>query len=166
MLLTLGASKVYAVDTGHGQLDWRLRNDPRVIVCERVNARYLNANQVPDQVGLIVCDVSFISLTKVLPAPLKRARPDATLITLIKPQFETERTKVGKGGVVRDPSVRAEVCKMVLAWIDAQPSWNVLGLEKSPITGPQGNVEFLAAARRSSPAPASTSNHLPRRTKN
>ena len=155
VLLTLGASKVYAVDTGHGQLDWRLRNDPRVIVCERVNARYLNADQVPDQVGLIVCDVSFISLTKVLSAPLQRAQPDATLVALIKPQFETDRARVGKGGVVRDPTVHNDVCDKVLGWIASQPDWKVLGLEKSPITGPRGNVEFLAAARRSSPRPQS-----------
>jgi len=162
VLLTRGASKVYAVDAGHGQLNWQLRNDPRVIVCERVNARYLNANQVPERVGLVVCDTSFISLTKVLPAPLQRSQPDATLIALIKPQFETERAKVGKGGVVRDPAVHGDVCEKILAWISAQPDWRVLGLEKSPITGPRGNVEFLVAARRSSLKPPPYESRLSR----
>ena len=153
VLLTRGAIKVYAVDSGYGQLDWRLRNDPRVIVRERVNARYLDPNQVPERVGLIACDASFISLTKVLPAPLQRAHPGAKLIALIKPQFEAERHHVGKGGVVRDPVVHTNVCQKIEAWLGTQQSWTVLGIERSPITGPKGNVEFLIAAQLSSRVP-------------
>ena len=148
VLLNLGAARVYAVDVGHGQLDWRLRNDERVVVLERTNARYLSGEQVPEPIDLVVCDASFISLLTVLPAPLALTAPHARLIALIKPQFEAGKGEVGKGGVVRDPALRAQVCDKVRSWLDALPGWRVLGVTESPITGPEGNVEFLIAAER------------------
>ncbi len=148
VLLHHGAARVYAVDVGHGQLAWTLRRNERVVVLDRTNARNLTADQVPEQVGMIVCDASFISLTKVLPAGMALAAPGARLVALIKPQFEVGRGQIGKGGVVRDPLQRAKVCNRIRDWLAAQPGWTVLGLTESPITGPQGNVEFLIAARR------------------
>lgn len=148
VLLRRGAQKVYAVDVGHGQLDWQLRRNPRVIVLERTNARHLTRAQVLDPVALIVCDASFIGLRTVLPAALALAQPDAELVALIKPQFEAGRDRVGKRGVVRDPAVHAEVCDTIAAWLAEQPGWTVLGTLESPITGPEGNKEFLIAARR------------------
>lgn len=148
VLLTGGAAKVYAVDVGHGQLDWRLRQDPRVAVLERTNARHLTREQVPDPVDLIVCDASFIGLTTVLPAALDLAAPNADLVALIKPQFEVGKDQVGRGGVVRDPALHASVCARIRDWLDRQPAWHVLGVTESPVTGPAGNIEFLIAARR------------------
>jgi 23S rRNA (cytidine1920-2'-O)/16S rRNA (cytidine1409-2'-O)-methyltransferase len=148
VLLQRGAARVYAVDVGHGQLDWRLRQDPRVIVRERVNARLLDRSHVPEAPDLIVCDASFIGLETVLPAPLALAAPNATLVALIKPQFEVGKDRVGKGGVVRDPALHREVCERIAAWLGAQPGWTVLGICESPLRGPEGNVEFLIAARR------------------
>lgn len=146
--LAHGAARVYAVDVGHGQLDWRLRNDPRVVVLERTNARYLTAEQVPEPVDLVVCDASFIGLQTILPAPMALAGPHARLVALIKPQFEVGRDRVGKGGVVRDPALHADVCDRIAAWLDACPGWRVVGVTPSPIKGPEGNVEFLIAAER------------------
>ncbi|MFQ6018515.1 MAG: TlyA family RNA methyltransferase [Kiloniellaceae bacterium] len=148
VLLSRGAKKVFAVDVGRGQLAWRLRNDPRVVVLERVNARHLTAAQVAEPVGLLVCDVSFIGLETVLPAPMARAAPGARLIALIKPQFEVGKDQVGKAGVVRDPALHARVCARLEAWLAAQPGWRVLGITESPILGPEGNKEFLIAAAR------------------
>ena len=148
VLLSRGAARVYAVDVGHGQLDWRLRNDPRVVVLERTNARALTCAQVPEAVGLIVCDASFIGLATVLPAPLALAAKGARLLALIKPQFEVGPDKVGKGGVVRDAAARAEACARVSDWLAAQPGWRVLGLTESPITGADGNIEYLIAAEK------------------
>jgi 23S rRNA (cytidine1920-2'-O)/16S rRNA (cytidine1409-2'-O)-methyltransferase len=148
VLLERGAARVYAVDVGHGQLAWKLRNDPRVVVRERANARHLTAAEIPEPVDLVLCDASFISLTIVLPASLALAAPGALLIALIKPQFEVGKGKVGKGGVVRDPALHREVCERIAAWLDAQPGWRVEGLTESPITGPEGNVEFLIHARK------------------
>jgi 23S rRNA (cytidine1920-2'-O)/16S rRNA (cytidine1409-2'-O)-methyltransferase len=147
VLLSRGAARVYAVDVGHGQLAWRLRQDPRVVVLERTNARNLSPAQVPEPIALIVCDVSFIGLATVLPAALALAAPEAALIALIKPQFEAGRADVGKGGVVRDAAVRDAVCAKLADWIEARPGWSVLGVCPSPILGPRGNVEFLIAAR-------------------
>jgi len=147
VLLARGAAKVYAVDVGHGQLDWRLRTDPRVVVLERTNARYLGRAQVPEPIDLIVCDVSFIGLEVVLPAPLELAPSGAALVALIKPQFEVGRGQVGKGGVVRDPALRQAVVERIAAWLGALPGWRVLGVTESPIKGADGNVEFLIAAR-------------------
>jgi 23S rRNA (cytidine1920-2'-O)/16S rRNA (cytidine1409-2'-O)-methyltransferase len=147
VLLHHGAAKVYAVDVGHGQLAWKLRNDPRVVVKERVNARYLDATVVPEPPGVVVCDASFIGLRTVLPAALGLAAPEAWAVALIKPQFEVG-PNVAKGGVVRDAGVHATVCAGIRAWWSALPGWRVLGVEPSPLLGPEGNKEFLIAARR------------------
>ncbi|MGQ0674635.1 MAG: TlyA family RNA methyltransferase [Rhodospirillales bacterium] len=149
-LLRRGAAKVYAVDVGHGQLDWGLRNDRRVVVLERVNARHLSREQVPEPVALIVCDASFIGLETVLPAPLALAAPGAALVALIKPQFEVGKDKVGKGGIVRDQAAREEARARIERWLGAQPQWSVLGTIESPIEGADGNREYLIAARRRS----------------
>ena len=150
VLLTRGARRVYAVDVGHGQLAWKLRQDRRVIVHERMNARALSREQVPEPVDLIVCDASFIGLATVLPASLALPGERAALVALVKPQFEAGREHVGKGGVVRDPAVHREVCDRVVAWVDAQPGWMATGIVESPILGPEGNREFLLYARRGS----------------
>jgi 23S rRNA (cytidine1920-2'-O)/16S rRNA (cytidine1409-2'-O)-methyltransferase len=147
VLLSRGATKVYAVDAGTNQLAWKLRQDPRVIVLEQTNARYLTPEQIPEPVSIITCDASFISLSKVLETPLKLARPGALLIALIKPQFEAGRQEVGKGGVVRDPEVHKRVCANAAEWVGSQ-GWDVLGIVPSPITGPEGNIEFLLGARK------------------
>ena len=146
VLLHHGAAKVYAVDVGHGQLAWKLRTDPRVVVLEKTNARHLGRGLVPDPLGAIVCDASFIGLETVLPAGMALAAPGAWLIALIKPQFQAGRAQVGKGGVVRDPAVHEAVCRAVRSWLDAQPGWSVRGIEESPVTGPEGNREFLICA--------------------
>lgn len=145
VLLQRGAAKVFAVDVGTNQLAWKLRQDPRVIVHEQTNARYLTADIVTEPVDLIVCDASFISLAKVLDTALGFARPGGRLLALIKPQFEAAREEIGKGGVVRDPAVHERVCADVATWL-AGRGWQVAGLTPSPITGPEGNVEFLIAA--------------------
>lgn len=146
--LTRGAVRVYAVDVGHGQLAWKLRQDARVVVLEKTNARHLSAEIIPEPVDLVVCDASFIGLKTVLPAAMALTKPHARLVALIKPQFEVGKARVGKGGVVRDPALHAEVCADIEAWMNAQPGWRVAGLTTSPITGPEGNVEFLIAAEK------------------
>ncbi len=148
VLLKRGAKRVYAVDVGYGQLDWKLRNDPRVVVLERTHAAELDRDRVPEPVDLVVCDVSFISLKKALPAPLRLTAPRAWLVALIKPQFEVGRSRVGKGGVVRDPALHEAVCRDIAAWIDSLPGWRVVGTVESPLRGPKGNREFFIAARR------------------
>jgi 23S rRNA (cytidine1920-2'-O)/16S rRNA (cytidine1409-2'-O)-methyltransferase len=148
VLLQRSARRVYAVDVGHGQLDWRLRNEPRVVVLERTNARYLSRGLIPEPVDLVVCDASFISLRLVLPAALELTHPKACLLALIKPQFEVGKGMVGKGGVVRDPALHAAVCAKIARWLADEQGWRVLGVTESPITGPKGNREFLIAARR------------------
>ncbi len=147
VLLTKGAARVYAVDSGTNQLAWKLRQDPRVIVHEQTSARILTAEHIPEPIDVIVCDASFIALSKVLERPLSFAAPEARLAALIKPQFEAGREEVGKGGVVRDPAVHERVCEEVRAWVAAQ-GWSVQAIVPSPITGPEGNVEFLIGARR------------------
>lgn len=156
VLLQNGAAKVYAVDVGHGQLAWKLRGDPRVVVLERTNARHLSAEQVPESVDIVVCDASFIGLETVLPAPLALTKPGAWLVALIKPQFEVGKHRVGKGGVVRDPALHAEVCQRMRDWVDGLPGWTVAGIEPSPILGPEGNAEFLLAARKERGKPGET----------
>jgi 23S rRNA (cytidine1920-2'-O)/16S rRNA (cytidine1409-2'-O)-methyltransferase len=151
VLLARGAARVFAVDVGYGQLAAKLRSDPRVVLLERVNARTLTRAQVPDPIDLVVCDASFIGLEVVLPAPLALAAPGASLVALVKPQFEVGKGKVGKGGVVRDPALRREVCERVVAWLGAQPGWRVEGLIESPILGADGNQEFLVRARKRAP---------------
>jgi 23S rRNA (cytidine1920-2'-O)/16S rRNA (cytidine1409-2'-O)-methyltransferase len=147
VLLTRGAARVYAVDSGTNQLAWKLRQDPRVIVHEQTSARILTAAHIPEQVDLIVCDASFIGLAKVLDVPMGFAKDEARLLALIKPQFEAGREEVGKGGVVRDPAIHARVCAEVAAWVESR-GWQVEGVVESPITGPEGNIEFLLAAKR------------------
>ncbi|MEK9210963.1 TlyA family RNA methyltransferase [Sphingomonas sp. 2378] len=147
VLLQKGAARVYAVDSGTNQLAWSLRQDPRVIVHEQTSARILTDAHIPEPVNMIVCDASFIGLAKVLERPLSFAAPDARLLALIKPQFEAGREEVGKGGVVRDPAVHARVCDQVVAWL-TEAGWQVAGVAQSPITGPEGNIEFLIAASR------------------
>jgi len=143
VLLCHGAAKVYAVDVGQGQLAWKLRNDARVVVMEKTNARHLSAADISEPIDMVVCDASFISLETVLPAALSLAHPGAHVIALIKPQFEVGKGRVGKGGVVRDPDLHQEVCERIEAWLNALDGWTVLGLTESPIKGPEGNVEFL-----------------------
>lgn len=150
VLLQYGAAKVFAVDVGTNQLAWTLRQDPRVVVHEKTNARYLTEEIVTEPVDLIVCDASFIGLAKVLDAAIEFARPGGRMIALVKPQFEAERSEIGKGGVVRDPAVHERVCAAAAAWIESR-GWQVEGLTASPITGPEGNVEFLIAARKAPP---------------
>jgi 23S rRNA (cytidine1920-2'-O)/16S rRNA (cytidine1409-2'-O)-methyltransferase len=147
VLLSRGAAKVYAVDVGTNQLAWKLRQDPRVIVHEQTNARSLNSSIIPESVDVVVCDASFISLAKVLEAPLKLAKSGARLIALVKPQFEAGRDEVGKGGVVRDSAVHERVCTAALQWVTLQ-GWTVQGITPSPITGPEGNIEFLLGAEK------------------
>ncbi|WP_340118449.1 TlyA family RNA methyltransferase [Pelagibius sp. 7325] len=148
VLLQHGAAKVYAVDVGHGQLAWKLRNDPRVAVLERINARTLTAEQVPEPADLLVCDASFIGLEVLLPAPMALTGPRAAMAVLIKPQFEVGKARVGKGGVVRDPVLHAEVCARIEAWVNTQAGWRVEGIVESPVTGPEGNKEFLLVAKK------------------
>jgi 23S rRNA (cytidine1920-2'-O)/16S rRNA (cytidine1409-2'-O)-methyltransferase len=144
-LLQHGAARVYAIDVGTGQLDWKLRNDPRVIVHEQVNARYLSRDQVPEPCGLAVCDVSFISITMILPALVKLLAAGAEMVILVKPQFELERHQVGKGGIIRDPALHREACQRV------EEAVRGLGFHTSiipsPILGAEGNQEFLLYAR-------------------
>ncbi len=145
VMLSRGAAKVYAVDSGTNQLAWTLRQDPRVVVHEQTSARLLTDTHIPESVDLIVCDASFIALAKVLEVPLRFAKPGARLMALIKPQFEAERHEIGKKGVVRDTAVHERVCSNVATWLENQ-GWSVDGIVESPITGPEGNVEFLIAA--------------------
>jgi 23S rRNA (cytidine1920-2'-O)/16S rRNA (cytidine1409-2'-O)-methyltransferase len=147
VLLQRGAEHVFAVDSGTNQLAWKLRQDPRVTVLEQTSARILTPEQIDRPCNWVVCDASFIALAKVLERPLELAAPDCRLVALIKPQFEVGREQVGKGGVVRDPALHARVCGDVRAWLEGS-GWSVDGIVESPITGPEGNVEFLIAARR------------------
>lgn len=147
VLLTRGAARVYAVDVGYGQLADKVRNDERVVVLERTNARHLSSEQVAEPVDLIVCDASFIGLEKILPAPLALVAAGAELIALIKPQFEVGRGEVGKKGVVRDKVLHVAVCRRIEDWLSSLAGWSVLGVSESPITGAEGNREFLIAAR-------------------
>ncbi len=146
VLLSRGVARVYAVDVGHGQFAWKLRQDRRVRVLERTNARHLTRREVPEPVTAIVCDASFIGLRTILPAPMALAAPGAWLVALIKPQFEVGRGRVGKGGVVREPALHDEVRQTIADWFSGQAGWRVLGVGESPIQGADGNREFLIAA--------------------
>ncbi|MFS8368170.1 TlyA family RNA methyltransferase [Acetobacter oryzifermentans] len=148
VLLTHDAKHVYAVDVGHGQLAWKLRSDPRVTVLEKCNARYLDKTTIPEAPSVVVCDASFIGLRTVLPAALALTTENAWAVALIKPQFEAGRDQIGAKGVVRDPAVHNAVCETIFSWWSSLPGWKVLGIEPSPITGPEGNREFLIAAQR------------------
>lgn len=147
VLLQRGAAKVFAVDVGTNQLAWKLRQDPRVTVHEQTNARYLTDAIVTEPIDIIVCDASFIALAKVLDTALDFAKPNGRLLALVKPQFEAERGEIGKGGVVRDTAVHARVSEAASMWVQ-QRGWHVAGLIESPITGPEGNREFLLGAQR------------------
>ncbi len=149
VLLQNGAAKVFAVDVGQGQLDWKLRNDDRVVVMEKTNARHITSEQIPDPIDIVVCDASFIGLRTVLPASLDLVKSGGWLIALIKPQFEVGKERVGKKGVVREPELHQEVCDTISDWLANLPGWQVLGIATSPITGPEGNVEFLIGGRKS-----------------
>lgn len=146
VLLAHGADRVHAVDVGHGQLAWKLRSDPRVIVHEKTNARHLTAEAIGEPVQALVCDASFIGLATLLPAPLDLCAAGAWAIALIKPQFEAGPGQVGSKGVVRDPAVHEAVCARICTWWEGLPGWTVCGITESPITGPEGNREFLIAA--------------------
>lgn len=141
------AKHVYSVDVGYGQLDWKLRNDPRVTVMERTNARYLTSEQFPEIPEVTVMDVSFISIRLILPVADRIMGPEGVFYTLIKPQFEAGRERVGKKGVVRDPDVHEDVLKDIIDFCDENGLW-VEALDFSPITGPEGNIEFIAKIRR------------------
>lgn len=147
VLLQAGAQHVFAVDSGTNQLAWKLRQDPRVTVLEQTSARVLTPELINRPCNWVVCDASFIGLAKVLERPLELAAPQCTLVALIKPQFEVGREEVGKGGVVRDPALHQRVCGEVRGWLEGA-GWRVEGIVESPITGPQGNVEFLICAQR------------------
>lgn len=149
VLLSRGATKVYAVDVGTNQLAWKLRQDARVVVLEQTNARHLMPEQIPEPIDLLVCDASFIALHKVLERAIDFVRPGGRAVLLVKPQFEAGRSEVGKGGVVRDEAVHERVCAEAQRWI-ASRGWRILGVTRSPITGPEGNVEFLLGAVKES----------------
>jgi len=147
LLLQRGASRSYAVDSGHGQLHYRLRQDERVVCLENTNARYLTAEQIPDPVDLVVADLSFISVRKVLPANAPFLKPGGWAFILVKPQFEARREEVGKGGVVRDQSVRDRCVRDVRDFAERELSWRCAGIVPSPIKGPKGNQEYIAVFR-------------------
>jgi 23S rRNA (cytidine1920-2'-O)/16S rRNA (cytidine1409-2'-O)-methyltransferase len=155
VLLANGATKVHAVDVGHGQLAWKLRCDARVVVHEKTNARYLTRDAVADPIEALVCDASFIGLETILPAPLALCVAGAWAIVLIKPQFEAGAASVGGKGVVRDPAVHQAVCERIVNWWSGLPGWEVLGVTESPITGPEGNKEFLLGTRFTATGPSS-----------
>ena len=148
VLLANGASKIYAVDVGYGQLDWKLRQDERVVVKEKTNARYLTDEIIQDTLDALVCDASFISLKKVLPSGLGFLKSHGWLVALIKPQFEVGKGLVGKGGVVRDPKLHSAVINDITKWIEFEIKMNILGVVESPILGPSGNKEFLIVATK------------------
>ncbi len=152
VLLARAAARVHAVDVGRGQIAWKLRSDPRVVLHERVNARYLAAETIGESVAALVCDASFIGLATLLPAPLGLCAPGAWAVALIKPQFEAGAAAVGGGGVVRDAAVHRAVCGRIVAWWSGLPGWTVLGVTDSPINGRDGNREFLIAASRTGQA--------------
>lgn len=147
VLLTHGAARVFAVDSGTNQLAWKLRQDERVTVLEQTSARILTPEKIDQPCNWVVCDASFIGLAKVLEVPLRLAAPDCQLVALIKPQFEVGRGEVGKGGVVRDPALHRRVCDEMRTWLEGE-GWQIQGIVESPITGPEGNVEFLISAHR------------------
>lgn len=147
VLLTHGAEHVFAVDSGTNQLAWKLRQDPRVTVLEQTSARILTPSEIDRPCSWVVCDASFIALSKVLEVPLRLAAPQCRVVALIKPQFEVGRNEVGKGGVVRDPVLHERVCGEVRDWLEGE-GWAIQGIVESPIKGPEGNVEFLISASR------------------
>ncbi|GBE41023.1 hemolysin A [bacterium BMS3Bbin09] len=156
-ILQHGASKVYAVDVGYGQFDWKLRNDKRVVLLEKTNIRYLEKSSVPDGIDIATIDVSFISLTKVIPNVLEFLKPEGEIVALIKPQFEAERKDIGKGGVIKDESKRLEIVENIKDWSE-KAGLDVIGTTTSPIKGPKGNVEYLIYLKKRNPAPIKRQN--------
>ncbi len=149
-LLQHGAAKVWAIDVGHSQLDWKIRSDPRVIVREKLNARHLTRDDIPDPIDLCVIDVSFISLTLILPPAFELLSPSGVIVPLIKPQFELRREDVGSGGVVRDPTLHQRAVEKIRAFVNTQPRLAWRGFIESPILGGEGNKEFLACLNSAS----------------
>ena len=143
-LLQHGAAKVWAIDVGHSQLDWKIRSDPRVVVREKLNARHLTRADIPDPIDLCVIDVSFISLTLILPPAFGLLSPSGVIVPLIKPQFELRREDVGRGGVVRDPALHERAVEKIRSFVNAMPHLEWRGFIESPILGGEGNKEFLA----------------------
>ncbi len=159
-MLQNGAAKVYAVDVGYGQLDWKLRQDSRVVVMEKTNIRYVTPEDIEERPEFVSVDVSFISLSIVLPAVQKLLAPSAELVTLIKPQFEAGREKVGKKGVVRDPAVHEEVIQNTVRMAQAN-GFTILGLTYSPVRGPEGNIEYLLHLTNTEGHPQGTESFIP-----
>ncbi|NBO19684.1 MAG: TlyA family rRNA (cytidine-2'-O)-methyltransferase [Proteobacteria bacterium] len=147
VLLTNGAAKVFAVDVGYGELAWKIQKDPRVVVLDRTNARYLTKEQVPDPLDIVVTDVSFISLTVALPPALSLLKKGGYFVALIKPQFEVAPEEVPDGGIITDPLLHENVCTKIKGWIEDMPGFTLIGITESPIKGGEGNKEFLLAAR-------------------
>ena len=149
VLLHYGAGRIYAVDVGHGQLASRIASHPKVVNLEKLNARHLNSDHISEPLDMVVCDVSFISLTKALPAALNYVRPGGHLVTLVKPQFEAGREHIGKKGVVKDPAIHRQVLDSISAFLVRSGDWHIAAIAPSPITGPEGNTEFLLHAVKS-----------------
>jgi 23S rRNA (cytidine1920-2'-O)/16S rRNA (cytidine1409-2'-O)-methyltransferase len=149
-LLQRGAAKVYAIDVGHDQLAWKIRNNPRVVVLEKVNARSLTRKEIPEPADICVIDVSFISLTLILPSAFDLITPDGVIVALIKPQFELQREDVGRGGVVRDPVLHQQAQSKINSFVTKTLKHEVVGVIPSPVTGTEGNQEFLACLRKRS----------------
>ncbi len=145
ILLARNADKIYAVDVGYGDFHWKLRSDPKVVLLERTNAKYLTQELIPDSLDLIVCDASFIGLEQILPSSMSLAKKNAKLLVLIKPQFEIRKDQVERGGIVKDPNLHLEVISKISNWLNSI-NWQVMGVEESPITGMKGNKEFLIAS--------------------
>lgn len=147
-LLLAGAAKVYAVDVGTNQLAWKLRQDPRVVVLEQTDARHLTPALIPDTPDLVVCDASFVRLQQVLPAALALLKPGGLLVALIKPQFELPAHEIGAGGIVRETALHEKACRDTEKWLIGEKGFRLIGQIKSPITGAEGNIEFLMAAQK------------------
>lgn len=162
-LLEHGARRVFAVDVGRGQLHWRLRSDPRVVVMEGVNARYLKPTDFPGQFDLVTIDVSFISLTKILPAVVPLLKPSGLILALIKPQFEVGKAEVGKGGIVRDPAKHQQVVSRIQDFARQQLHLLVKGVVESPLLGAEGNREFLILLAKETEAPGHQIGAIPER---
>ena len=148
VLIERGAKKVYAVDVGYGQLDWKIRNSAEVIVLERTNARFLTSTEIPEPISFLCCDASFISLTKILPNSMGLVDSGGVLLALVKPQFELDRKLVGKNGIIKDSSKHQLVCEKIYDWLDSFPNWSPIGIIESPIKGAKGNTEFFIAASK------------------
>ena len=148
VLIQNGVKKLYAVDVGYGQLHEKILNNPIVVSLERKNARYLSKSDIQESIDILVCDASFISLTKILPEPLKLCSEKAKLIALIKPQFELQKQLISKGGIVKEEELRQQVCQNIKLWIEDKMLWRVHDIIESPIKGPKGNIEYLIYASK------------------